>query len=280
MLKKVLLPAALISCANSKMLYGYIYADNYFEFYFNGKLIKKDPLNFTPHQACKVEFEWDGTSDKVFAFVASDYASSSGYEYAQSSRGAQLGDGAFIAWFSDGTISTGDWKTFTTSFGPTDVSKAAGCGPSNLAACKIDTTAAPTDWMTPKFDDSTWAKATTYTEAAAGWGRPPTWSGGKCSQSTSPFTSESLSFSAGNVDANGVATEVTVTEDDCLDPQDKLSNKGATFIWGPDLERDNGILLRHNAGNKDTVSAVQDSSMNLFTCSTLILSLVAILQFS
>ena len=165
-----------------------IYADNYFEFYFNGKLIKKDPLNFTPHQACKVEFEWDGTSDKVFAFMAGDYASASGYEYTQSRRGAQLGDGAFLAWFSDGTISTGAWKTYTTSFGPTDASKAAGCGPANLAACKVDKKPAPTNWTSPTFDDSAWAKASTYTEAAAGWGRAPSWSGGKCYQSTSPIT--------------------------------------------------------------------------------------------
>ena len=71
----------LAATADPQTIRGFIYADNWFEFYFNGELIKTDPLTFTPHQACEVEFEWDGESDRVYAFKASDYASVSGYEY-------------------------------------------------------------------------------------------------------------------------------------------------------------------------------------------------------
>jgi hypothetical protein len=37
----------------------------YFEFWFNGKLVAKDPLTFTPHNAAEVSFEWDGSSDQT-----------------------------------------------------------------------------------------------------------------------------------------------------------------------------------------------------------------------
>ena len=258
MLKKALATqmAIQMASATSQTIKGYIYADNWFEFYFNGQLIKTDPLTFTPHQAVEVEFEWDGVSDRQYAFKASDYASTSGYEYTDTTS-PKLGDGAFIAWFSDGTKTTGDWKIFTTSFGPTDASITNGCSASNLAACAIQTTAEPTDWTKSTFDDSSWSKATTYTESQAGWGRSPDfWYGlfGVCAQSTSPFTRNNLDFTTGNVDANGNAVEVIVDAKDCLDPQDVfsdlVSDGGVQFLWGSDLERDNEILLRFNAGNQ------------------------------
>ena len=257
---------------------GYIYADNWFEFYFNGKKIHTDPLTFTPHNACEVKFTWDGTSDKIFAFKASDYASDSGYEYTKSTKGAQLGDGAFIAWFSDGTVTTKDWKVFTTSFGPTDASKTAGCSATNLTPCALKTTAEPTDWSTAAFDHSAWSSVTTYTESQAGWGRTPKWSNGVCSQSTSPITMENLNFYAGNVDSSGTATEVKVAEGDCLNPKTVLSDKGATFIWGSDLERDNTILIRHNAGNKNTVYVAAEHAQSLKTVSAIFLSSIALIS--
>ncbi|CAE7244829.1 unnamed protein product, partial [Symbiodinium sp. CCMP2456] len=50
---------------------GYIYCDNYFEFYFNGQLIAKDPLDFTPHNAVKVSFQYDETANmsKTYAIL-------------------------------------------------------------------------------------------------------------------------------------------------------------------------------------------------------------------
>ena len=146
MLKLALIALALTSCM-SVTITGYIYADNYFEFYFNGQLVKTDPLTFTPHNGVKVSFEWDGISDKTYAFKCMDFATTSGYEYTSASnRDPQLGDGAFIVWFDDGTTTSTSWKTFVTSFGPSDASVSDGCSSSNLTPCAIDTTAEPTDW--------------------------------------------------------------------------------------------------------------------------------------
>jgi hypothetical protein len=174
-------------------------------------LIKTDPLTFTPHQAVEVSFEWDGVSDRQYAFKASDYASTSGYEYTDTSS-PKLGDGAFLAWFSDGTKSTSAWKIFTTSFGPTDASISSGCSSSNLSTCAIQATTEPTNWSgDSSFDDSAWSSATTYTETQAGWGRSPSWFYGLfdvCAQSTSPLTRSDLDFKTGNVDSSGNAVEV------------------------------------------------------------------------
>tara|TARA_B110000285_G_C14745954_1_gene432967 strand:+ start:85 stop:648 length:564 start_codon:yes stop_codon:yes gene_type:complete len=176
--KKVLASSVLMrlaSAATPQTIRGFIYADNWFEFYFNGVLIKTDPLTFTPHQACEVSFEWDGVSERQYAFKASDYASTSGYEYTDTNNPG-LGDGAFIAWFTDGTSTSSAWKVFTTSYGPTDASITSGCSSSNLTPCAIETTTEPTGWSgDSSFDDSAWSTATTYTEAQAGWGRSPDW---------------------------------------------------------------------------------------------------------
>lgn len=169
-----------------------------------------------------------------------------------------MGDGAFIAWFDDGTVTSSDWKVFTTSFGPTAASETAGCSANNLGPCAIETTAEPAGWTAATFDHSAWKSATVYTEAKAGWGRTPTYwwfFGDICMQSTSPLTGNNLAYFSGNVDASGKETEVKVSYSDCLDPQAVLKDKPAAFIWGADLEKDNTILLRYNAGNQHTKGA-------------------------
>ncbi|OLP74902.1 hypothetical protein AK812_SmicGene45419, partial [Symbiodinium microadriaticum] len=130
------LPAAALS--DLEDITGYIYCDNYFEFYFNGQLIAKDPLDFTPHNAVKVSFQYDETANasKTYAILCQDYASSSGYEYTQTDR-AQLGDGALLAEFSDGIRTTSDWKSYVVTFGPTDASITNGCSSSNLSPCQV-----------------------------------------------------------------------------------------------------------------------------------------------
>jgi hypothetical protein len=60
---------------------GTIYCDNYFKFWFNGKLIANDPLYFTPHQARHVTFGGDGCSNKMYVIMCQDFATQPGYEY-------------------------------------------------------------------------------------------------------------------------------------------------------------------------------------------------------
>ena len=244
---------------------GHIYCDNYFEFYFNGELIATDPLTFTPHNAVAVSFSWDGTSDRHYAIMCQDFASSSGYEYTGTSS-PQLGDGALMAYFSDGTSTSSSWKTFTATYGPTDASVTAGCSATNLAACAIQTTTEPTGWNLANFSpDSSWSAATEYTAAVAGWGRTPTWDGSKCCTATSPVTKSDLTLNSGcsvNYDTSAPTAGIaaTVSESQCLDPQSVLSESTSSMIWGSSLEKDNRMLFTFNAGSAAITSAPTTSA--------------------
>ena len=58
-----------------ELVTGYVYCDNAFQLYVNGDLVYEDPLAFTPHNAVRVEFDYDGGSDKTYAIMCRDYAS-------------------------------------------------------------------------------------------------------------------------------------------------------------------------------------------------------------
>ena len=118
---------------------GTVYCDNKFKLWVNGEEVANDPVVFTPHQAVRVAFDWDGTSSLTYAIQCEDYASESGYEYTGSDR-PQLGDGALIAEFNDGlgTVTAAEsWRVYTATFGPTNASQQNGCSASNLGACVV-----------------------------------------------------------------------------------------------------------------------------------------------
>ncbi|AWF80932.1 hypothetical protein BTJ40_08980 [Microbulbifer sp. A4B17] len=95
---------------------GYIFADNYFELYINGKLVAVDPVPFTPFNSSVVKFRVNKPYD--IAVKAVDWEENSG-EGTESNRGVQShpGDGGFIASFSDGTTTSSKWhaQTFYTA---------------------------------------------------------------------------------------------------------------------------------------------------------------------
>lgn len=213
------------------MVSGHVYADNYFELYVDGVQEVVDPVAFTPHQAVAVAFPVPADGPRTYAFLASDFATDSGYEYIDTDH-PKLGDGGIIISLSDGTVSSGAWKCMTVRYGPTEASDATGCGPSNLEACEVEETAIPTDWATPGFDDSAWYGAVEYTAEAVGWGRRPSYVGGECCTLTDPYTREDADPSC-----------LTMEEGQCLEPEG-LSWANASFIWGPDLERVNTLLCR------------------------------------
>ena len=217
---------------------GTVYCDNKVTVGVNGEKVATDPVAFTPHQAVRVAFEWNGTSSITYAIQCEDFASDSGYEYIGSAS-PQLGDGALIAKFDDGlgTVTTAsNWRVYTVTFGPTDASRSAGCSADNLSACVVENRGVPEGWIRPDFDDSNWEFAITYSAAAAGWGRSPTWSSAEgCCTLTSP------------VDRSRLGCDPSVTEGECLDPRVEFAKSKAEFIWGSDLERDNRVLFRYTA---------------------------------
>lgn len=226
-------------CGGSpRTVVGTVYCDNKFTLWVNGQEVATDPVAFTPHQAVRVEFEWDGSSDITYAIQCEDYASVSGYEYVETQR-PQLGDGALIAQFDDGlrtVTSASDWRVYVATFGPTDASQSAGCSATNLAACVVEDRGMPDGWTSADFDDSAWALATSYSAKEAGWGRSPKWSAAEgCCEMTSP------------VDRSSLGCDLAVVQDQCLEPRSEFSGSSAGFIWGAELERDNRVLFRHTA---------------------------------
>ena len=221
---------------------GTVYCDNQFTLWVNGQKIATDPIAFTPHQAVRVTFEWNGKSSLTYAIQCEDFASESGYEYIDSAR-PQLGDGALIAEFNDGlgTITAASsWRVNTVTFGPTDASLAAGCSADNLSLCVVENRGAPEGWAKPDFDDSRWELATHYSAAAAGWGRNPTWSAtAGCCTLTSP------------TDRSSLGCDQSLTASECLSPRQEFAQSSAEFIWAADLERDNRVLFRHTATCED-----------------------------
>ena len=217
---------------------GTVYCDNQFTLWVNDQEIATDPIAFTPHQAVRVAFEWDGTSSLTYAIQCEDYASDSGYEYTESPR-PQLGDGALIADFDDGlgtVTAAGSWRVYTVTFGPTDASYSAGCSADNLSVCVIEDRGIPEGWTRPDFDDSEWELATPYNAAVAGWGRHPTWSPEEgCCTLTSP------------IDRSSLGCDQSLTENECLSPRAEFAESPAGFIWAADLERDNRVLFRYTA---------------------------------
>jgi tyrosinase len=228
---------------------GYIYCDNYFEFYFNGELIKVDPITFTPHQAVRVSFTWDGVSPKNYAIMCMDFASPSGYEYTGTASAA-LGDGSLMAEFSDGTVTNKDWRVFVASHGPTDASISNGCSSSNLDACAVSIRAEPSLWQTNAAAGDGWSSATEYTAAEAGWGMTPEWDFDAqcCGSNTSPVDRATIGC---GVNYNSTAESVVklalgaTSQQDCVNPQSVLSEERSKMIWSDDLERDNRLLFRH-----------------------------------
>ena len=119
-------------------------------------------MTFKPHQAVAVSFDWDGVSDKNYAIWCQDFATSSGYEYTSTSK-PQLGDGALLARFSDGTATNNEWRTFVVSAGPTQASISAGCSATNLSPCAIETTAEPAGWHDDNYTaGASWGTAQEY----------------------------------------------------------------------------------------------------------------------
>mmetsp|Transcript_34054 Transcript_34054/g.47195 ORF Transcript_34054/g.47195 Transcript_34054/m.47195 type:complete len:355 (-) Transcript_34054:194-1258(-) len=249
--------ANFITFGFGETITGHIYCDNQFEFFFNGQLIASDPLLFTPHQAVAVSFEYDGVSSKTYAILCQDWASDSGYEYTNT-ESPQLGDGALIAKFSDGTVTSSTWKSYTVTFGPTDASNLAGCSKTSLDTCVVQDNGTPQNWYSADFDDSSWSVSTEYTSSEAGWGRAPNWSGGQCCTVTSPYTRNDVGC---NKDAVS-GTDVIVAEDECLDPKNVLQNVGAEFIWGADLKRDNKMLFRFMEAGSSQDFTISPTSPN------------------
>ena len=85
---------------------GYLFGDNYFELYVNGKIVARDPIGFVPFNSAVVRFR--AKAPLAFAVKLVDWGThlGVGMEYDR----WNVGDGGFVASFSDGTETNAAWK--------------------------------------------------------------------------------------------------------------------------------------------------------------------------
>jgi len=161
---------------------GYIFADNYYELWVNGTFIARDSLGMTPFNSTVVRFKAKYPITYAVKAVDWDTHPGLGMEY----DGYNVGDGGFIAKFSDGTVTGSDWKVETFYIAPLDDPScvkvdngrdSTGCPaekrgrtqpPCRLdgpQTCKALLFEIPEGWTKPGFDDTAWADASLYTAA-------------------------------------------------------------------------------------------------------------------
>ena len=202
---------------DGEVITGYIFADNYFELYVNGQLIGVDAVPFTPFNSSIVKFKVSKPYTLAVKVIDWEENLALGSER---NRGTQYhpGDGGFIASFSDGTVTNGDWQaqTFYTSpvYDLSCLSEEAGARLSDTCQTRGQNDQSgvygvhwdiPEDWATQDFNDSTWPQATLYTE-----------------------------------DAIGVDNKRSY-----MNFIDQFSGAGAQFIWSSNVVLDNEVLLRY-----------------------------------
>ena len=154
---------------------GYVFGDNYYELYVNGTIVARDPVGFVPFNSGVVRFR--AKRPLTFAVKLVDWGThlGVGMEYAR----WNVGDGGFIARFSDGTETGASWKCRAFYISPLEDGGCVQPGPDSSAcperppcverdpaSCRALHYSVPDDWTAPRFDDSEWHSASTYPASA------------------------------------------------------------------------------------------------------------------
>lgn len=171
---------------DGEVITGYLFADNYFELYVNGKLVAVDSMPFTPFNSAVVRFR--AKRPITYAVKLVDWEQNLGIG-TETDVGIENhpGDGGFIATFSDGTVTDASWKAQTFYIAPLnkpndvkqrgkvrDTSQLGRFYPEAPAeaTCGLKCYArhypVPKNWYSPKFRDGNWPQAFEYSEAQVG----------------------------------------------------------------------------------------------------------------
>ena len=179
---------------DGEVVTGFMVADNYFEFYVNGKLIGVDAIPFTPFNSHVVRFRVK--RPYTIAVLAQDWEDKLGVgmEVFQGNTW-HSGDGGFVAKFSDGTVTNSSWKAQSFYIAPLqhpddvveygnihDTSHLGGRVhplaklPTCRELCFAIYYPIPEGWMSWNFDDSKWPQAFEYLDQEVGiMGVPGYW---------------------------------------------------------------------------------------------------------
>jgi len=95
---------------------GFIFADNQFELYVNGTFVVRDPIAFTPFNSTVARFRAKYPITYAVKLIDWETRLGLGMEYDT----YHVGDGGFIAQFSDGTVTNAAWKVQPYYIAPLD----------------------------------------------------------------------------------------------------------------------------------------------------------------
>lgn len=198
--------AIAANSAQAETISADVWADNWFAFYLNDKLVKEDSVSVTTERSFNKEsFSFEAKRPFVLNIIAKDFKENdTGLEYIGTRR-QQMGDGGLIAQFKDSNgndvaVTNGDWKCAVIHQAPSDKSCEKSNNPvAGQSPCGFTEIIEPAGWKDISFDDSQWPNASVHSARAVG----------------------------------------------PKDGYDQVSwSPNAEIIWGPDLETDNTILCR------------------------------------
>ena len=108
---------------------GYLFGDNYYEIHVNGAIVARDPVGFVPFNSGVVRFK--AKRPLTYAVKLVDWGThlGVGMEYDR----WNVGDGGFIARFSDGTETGAEWKCRAYYISPLQDRSCVGPGPDSSA---------------------------------------------------------------------------------------------------------------------------------------------------
>ena len=202
---------------DGEVITGYIFADNYFELFINGKLVGVDAVPFTPFNSNIVKFKVKKPYD--IAIKAVDWEENSGLG-SERNRGKKYhpGDGGLIASFSDGTITNSHWKAQTFYTSPIyDLSCVKEVG--NERITKDCSTSGSNEYVE------------TY---SLHWDIPLSW------ESNEEYLSwpKSLQYTEDEIGVDNKKAYMNF--------QEQFSGSGASFIWSSNVVLDNLVLFRYH----------------------------------
>jgi hypothetical protein len=165
----VLLAAGALADSTVTSIEADVWADNWFALYTEGALIKEDSVSITTERSFNAEsFSFNAQLPVVLSFVVKDFKQDdTGLEYIGSRR-QQMGDGGFIAQFTDATtgrsllVTDNQWKCLPIHIAPLDKSCEKSSDPSS--DCTSSVTAEPSNWQATDFDDASWPQAVQHSE--------------------------------------------------------------------------------------------------------------------
>ncbi|MDP5220655.1 hypothetical protein Q5Y75_26055 [Ruegeria sp. 2205SS24-7] len=175
----------LLDAGGREEFTAYIFADNYFELYVNGRLIAGDPVPFTKFNSNVVRFAAE--RPVTLAIMMVDWEENLGLG-SENNRGKAFhpGDGGLVAHFKDASgvtvaITDDSWRAQTFYTAPLNdrsclvvdgpIRDSSGCseaGVDDATGFSAAHWAVPPDWMMPSFDDSIWPSAATFSNDTVG----------------------------------------------------------------------------------------------------------------